>query len=61
VSVTPLKELVERYVTEAELQGARFQFAAIPVTYPQLNSFDFRTSTMRSLFPTHDRKRQSSA
>jgi hypothetical protein len=30
--------------------GAQLQFAAIPVTYPQRDPFDFRTSTMRSLF-----------
>jgi hypothetical protein len=29
---------------------AQFQFAAIPIAYPQLDSFDFLTPTMRSLF-----------
>jgi hypothetical protein len=36
--------------TDAELEGAQFQFAAIPLAYPQLDPFDFRTPTMRSLF-----------
>jgi predicted acylesterase/phospholipase RssA len=45
-----LRTSLELTATDAELQGAQFQFAAIPVAYPQLNSFDFRTPTMRSLF-----------
>jgi predicted acylesterase/phospholipase RssA len=45
-----LRTTLELTATDAELQGAQFQFAAIPVAYPQLNSFDFRTPTMRSLF-----------
>jgi hypothetical protein len=36
--------------SDAELEGAQFQFAAIPVSYPQLHSFDFHTPAMRSLF-----------
>jgi predicted acylesterase/phospholipase RssA len=45
-----MRTTLELTATDAELQGAQFQFAAIPATYPHLNSFDFRTSTMRSLF-----------
>jgi predicted acylesterase/phospholipase RssA len=45
-----LRTSLELTATDAELQGAQFQFAAIPVAYPQLNAFDFRTPTMRSLF-----------
>jgi predicted acylesterase/phospholipase RssA len=41
---------LELAATDAELEGAQFQFAAIPVDYPQLDPFDFRTPTMRSLF-----------
>jgi predicted acylesterase/phospholipase RssA len=45
-----LRTTLELTATDAELEGAQFQVAAIPVAYPQLNSFDFRTPTMRSLF-----------
>jgi predicted acylesterase/phospholipase RssA len=45
-----LRTTLELTATDAELEGAQFQFAAIPVAYPHLNSFDFRTPTMRSLF-----------
>ena len=45
-----LRTTLELTATDAELEGAQFQFAAIPTAYPQLNSFDFRTPTMRSLF-----------
>jgi predicted acylesterase/phospholipase RssA len=45
-----LRTTLELTATDAELKGAQFQFAAIPVAYPQLDSFDFRTPTMRSLF-----------
>jgi predicted acylesterase/phospholipase RssA len=45
-----LRATLELTATDAQLQGAQFQFAAIPVAYPQLDSFDFRTPTMRSLF-----------
>jgi predicted acylesterase/phospholipase RssA len=41
---------LELAATEAELEGAQFQFAAIPVAYPQLDPFDFRTPPMQSLF-----------
>jgi predicted acylesterase/phospholipase RssA len=45
-----LRTTLELTATDAQLQGAQFQFAAIPVAYPQLDSFDFRTPMMRSLF-----------
>ena len=45
-----LRTTLELTATDAELEGAQFQFAAIPLAYPQLSSFDFRTPTMRSLF-----------
>jgi predicted acylesterase/phospholipase RssA len=45
-----LRTTLELTATDAELGGARFQFAAIPATYPRLDPFDFRTPTMRSLF-----------
>ena len=45
-----LRTTLELTATDAQLEGAQFQFAAIPVAYPQLNSFDFRAPTMRSLF-----------
>jgi predicted acylesterase/phospholipase RssA len=45
-----LRTTLELTATDAELEGAQFQFAAIPVAYPHLNSFDFRTPAMRSLF-----------
>jgi hypothetical protein len=45
-----LRTSLELTATDAELEGAQFQFAAIPVDYPHLDSFDFRTTTMRSLF-----------
>jgi predicted acylesterase/phospholipase RssA len=41
---------LELTAADAEREGAQLQFAAIPVAYPQLDPFDFRTSTMRSLF-----------
>jgi predicted acylesterase/phospholipase RssA len=41
---------LELTATEAVLQGARFQFAAIPLGYPQLDPFDFRAPSMRALF-----------
>jgi predicted acylesterase/phospholipase RssA len=45
-----LRTTLELTATDAELKGAQFQFAAIPGDYPQLNAFDFRTPSMRSLF-----------
>jgi predicted acylesterase/phospholipase RssA len=34
----------------AQMGGASLQYSAIPAAYPNLASFDFRASTMRSLF-----------
>jgi predicted acylesterase/phospholipase RssA len=45
-----LRTTLELTATDAELRGAQFQFAAIPLAYPHLNSFDFHTPTMQSLF-----------
>jgi len=45
-----LRTTLELTATDAQLEGAQFQFAAIPVAYPHVGSFDFRTPTMRSLF-----------
>jgi len=45
-----LRTTLELTATDARLEGAQFQFSAIPVAYPHLDSFDFRTPTMRSLF-----------
>jgi predicted acylesterase/phospholipase RssA len=45
-----LRTSLELTATDAQLKGAQFQFAAVPVGYPELNSFDFRTPSMRSLF-----------
>jgi predicted acylesterase/phospholipase RssA len=45
-----LRTTLELTATDTELKGAQFQFAAIPVAYPRLDSFDFRTPSMRSLF-----------
>ena len=45
-----LRTTLELTATDAQLEGAQFQFAAIPVAYPRLDPFDFRTATMRSLF-----------
>lgn len=45
-----LRTTLELTATDAQLEGARFQFAAIPLAYPNLDPFDFRTPTMRSLF-----------
>jgi hypothetical protein len=40
----------ELTATTAQLQGAGLQYSAIPAAYPNPASFDFRASTMRSLF-----------
>jgi len=45
-----LRTTLELTATDAQLEGAEFQYAAIPVAYPQVDPFDFRTTTMRSLF-----------
>jgi predicted acylesterase/phospholipase RssA len=41
---------LELTATTAQLQGASLEYSAIPVAYPNLAAFDFRASTMRSLF-----------
>jgi hypothetical protein len=45
-----LRTTLELTATDAQLEGAQFQFAAIPGTYPRVSAFDFSTPTMRSLF-----------
>jgi predicted acylesterase/phospholipase RssA len=45
-----LRTTLELTATDAQLEGAQFRFAAIPLAYPELRSFDFRTQSMRSLF-----------
>jgi predicted acylesterase/phospholipase RssA len=45
-----LRTTLELTATDTQLKGAQFQFAAIPVGYPELDPFDFRTPSMRSLF-----------
>jgi len=41
---------LELTATTAQQQGASLQYSAIPAAHPNLASFDFRASTMRSLF-----------
>jgi predicted acylesterase/phospholipase RssA len=41
---------LELTASTAQLQGASLQYSAIPTAYPNLAPFDFRTSTMRSLY-----------
>jgi hypothetical protein len=45
-----MRTTLELTATNAQLQGASLQYSAIPAAYPNLTSFDFRASTMRSLF-----------
>ncbi|HMH88349.1 MAG TPA: patatin-like phospholipase family protein [Steroidobacteraceae bacterium] len=45
-----LRTTLELTAANAELQGARFQYTAIPITYPTAEPFDFRAETVRSLF-----------
>ncbi len=45
-----LRTTLELTATDAQREGAEFEYAAIPAAYPKLGSFDFRTPTMRSLF-----------
>jgi predicted acylesterase/phospholipase RssA len=45
-----LRTTLELTATNAELRGAKLQYAAIPITYPKAAAFDFRAETMRSLF-----------
>src|SRR5580692_8612307 len=41
---------LELTATTAQQQGASLHYSAIPTAYPNLDAFDFRTSTMRSLY-----------
>jgi hypothetical protein len=45
-----MRTSLELTATSAELEGAHFEYSAIPVAYPNPAPFDFRASTMRSLF-----------
>src|SRR3984893_593508 len=45
-----MRSSLELTATTAEQQGSSLQYSAIPAAYPNLASFDFRASTMRSLF-----------
>lgn len=45
-----LRASLELTATTAQLQGARLDYSAIPVAYPNLAPFDFRAATMRPLF-----------
>ena len=45
-----LRTTLELTATKAALKGEQVQYAALPVAYPSSSPFDFRTSTMRSLF-----------
>ncbi len=45
-----LRTTLELTATKAALKGEQVQYAALPVAYPSSGPFDFRTSTMRSLF-----------
>ncbi len=45
-----MRTTLELTATSAERDGARFEYSAIPIAYGYVASFDFRASTMRSLF-----------
>jgi predicted acylesterase/phospholipase RssA len=45
-----MRTTLELTATSAELEGAHFEYSAIPLAYPNLAPFDFRAATMRSLF-----------
>lgn len=45
-----LRTTLELTATSTELQGAHFEYAAIPATYGNAAPFDFNASTMRTLF-----------
>jgi hypothetical protein len=45
-----MRTTLELTATSTEIQGAHFEYAAIPVSYGDLTPLDFRTSTMRALF-----------
>jgi predicted acylesterase/phospholipase RssA len=45
-----MRTSLELTATSTEIQGAHFEYAAIPMAYGSVTPFDFRTSTMRALF-----------
>ena len=45
-----MRTSLELTATSTEIQGAHFEYAAIPAGYGDLTPFDFRASTMRGLF-----------
>jgi predicted acylesterase/phospholipase RssA len=45
-----MRTTLELTATSTEIQGAHFEYAAIPLSYGDLTPFDFRSSTMRALF-----------
>jgi predicted acylesterase/phospholipase RssA len=45
-----MRTTLELTASSAGLEGAHFEYSAIPVAYPNLAPLDFRASTMRSLF-----------
>jgi predicted acylesterase/phospholipase RssA len=45
-----MRTTLQLTATSAEIDGAHLEYSAIPVAYPNLAPFDFRASTMRSLF-----------
>jgi predicted acylesterase/phospholipase RssA len=45
-----MRTTLELTATNAELEGTHFEYSAIPAAYGYLAPFDFRASTMRSLF-----------
>jgi predicted acylesterase/phospholipase RssA len=45
-----MRTSLELTATSTEIQGAHFEYAAIPLAYGSVTPFDFRTSTMRALF-----------
>jgi predicted acylesterase/phospholipase RssA len=45
-----VRTTLELTATTAQRQGASLEYSAIPTAYPNLATFDFRATTMRSLF-----------
>jgi predicted acylesterase/phospholipase RssA len=45
-----MRTALELTASSTEVEGAHFEYSAIPITYPNLAPLDFRASTMRSLF-----------
>jgi predicted acylesterase/phospholipase RssA len=45
-----MRTTLELTATSTEIQGAHFEYAAIPVAYGSVTPFDFQTSSMRALF-----------